>query len=98
MERDVADDDVRVERMTGRIADLDAHTGQRLSEPMHPVLVDVDRRDGPAELSQRAGEGTITASQFEDRARGAPDEGGDAGEGRAVGEEVLAEFVTAAMD
>lgn len=46
---------------------------------------------------ESAREGAIAAPQFEDRSGRAVDESRDPGEGRTVGEEVLAEFVTAAM-
>ncbi len=55
MERDVADDHLGVERMASRIRYLDAHAGQRLSQTMHPMLIDVDRREGSLQPCERAG-------------------------------------------
>ena len=98
MEGDVADDDLGIERVPRGIGDLDAHSGQRPAQSVHAVLVDVDRGERPAQLRECAGQRAVTAAQFQDLAGGATDEGGEAGEGRTVGEEVLAEFVTAAMD
>lgn len=97
VEGDVADDDVDVEGVTCGIGHLDTHRRERAPQPRGPVLVDVDRREGPAESRQDSREGSVAGPELEDRAGRLTDECGYAAERRPVGEEVLAEFVTAAV-
>src|SRR5690606_7685991 len=97
VERDVPHDHGVVEGNSERVGVIDRHTGQRAAEACDPMLVDVDRGHRPAELRETSRECTIASAEFKDRPLSRSDEGCDLADGGCVGEEVLAEFVSAAV-
>src|SRR5699024_602510 len=61
------------------------------------ALIDLDRLEGSAELGQGDGQRSVSWAPFDDRAVAAGGEFHDAGDGAAVAEEVLAQFMGSGM-
>ncbi len=97
MERDVPYDHGMVERNGERVGVIDRHAWQCALEACDPMLVDVDRSHWPAELRERPRECTGSSAEFKDRPLRRRNEGCDLADSGCVGEEVLAEFVSAAV-
>ena len=97
VERNVPHDHGVVEGDSERVGVIDRHTVQRVAEAWEPMFVDVDRGHRPAELRERFRKRTGSSAEFKDRPLRRSDDGCDLADGRCVGEEVLAEFVSAAV-
>ena len=97
VERDVPYDHGMVERNGERVGVIDRHAWQCALEACDPMLVDVDRSHWPAELRERPRECTGSSAEFKDRPLRRRNEGCDLADSGCVGEEVLAEFVSAAV-
>lgn len=83
--------------MPQHIAPLDAHVRQSAPEPGDTAIIDIEGCEVAAEPGQSGSEGSVAGTDLEDGAVGRGDEIDDAVDGGTVDEEVLAEFMTAAV-
>src|SRR5690606_14291603 len=98
VERDVADYHRVVKRVVEGIGAFHRDIGQLPGEAARAVLVELDGGASTPQLRQGCGQGAVAGTDLQDRTVGAADKVDDEGDGGGVGEEVLAEFVSAAVD
>ena len=95
MEGHISDNHIRIERQTHHIAYDDGRTARPGTQAFAAVLIDLDRRELPAEPLERAREVAVAGADFEYRSVGGVDETHNRGDRRSVGEKILAELVSA---
>ena len=98
MERDVADYHRVVKRVGEGIGVFHRDIGQLPGEAARAVLVELDGGESTSQLRQGFGQCAVAGTDLQDRTVGAADKIDDEGDCGAVGEEVLAEFVSATVD
>ncbi len=95
MEGEIADDHRTIQRLEHGIGKLDARAADTCAQVIDTLRIDVDRAQVSSQSSEVVGEGAIAGADLEDRSVGGSGERREPSEGRAMGEEVLAEFVSA---
>src|SRR5690606_26452674 len=98
VEGDVADDHRAVKRVIEGIGVFHRDIGQLSGEAERAVLVEFYGGESTSQLRQGFGQCAVAGTDLQDRTVGAADKINDESDCGGVGEEVLAEFVSAAVD
>lgn len=98
MEGDVADDHGAVKRVIEGIGVFHCDIGQLPGEAVRAVFVELDGGESTSQLCQGFGQCAVATTDLQDRTVGTADKIDGEGDCGAVGEEVLAVFVSAAVD
>lgn len=98
VKRDVAHHGTGAQRILEGISVHDVYRPETLLQPPDVVFVELECRERATKACDRASQGTVAGTDLQDRSTGGVgDDVADARNGGLVGEEILAEFVAAAV-